>query len=329
VLVTGPTGSGKTTLLYSALESIKHVTRNITTVEDPVEYQIQGLNQVQVDEKAKKTFGAAMRAILRQDPDIIMIGEIRDRETAQIAFRASVTGHLVLSTVHTNDAAGAVTRLIDLGLEPFMVASSLIGVVSMRLVRVICTRCKETHEADVNTLNRIGGALATDGQVTLYRGAGCSFCRQSGFSGRTGIFEVLEADDAMRSAISRGVNDAEVRKMAVQAGMRPIGEDGLEKSLRGVTTIDEVARVVYLAEQGVKICGSCNTVMSEDFEYCYSCGHFVGEHCSNCKSRVEPTWTFCSKCGHATKRSAALQRELPRKRTPPRDPPSGTWRRAS
>ena len=328
VLVTGPTGSGKTTLLYSALESIKHVSRNITTVEDPVEFQIPGLNQVQVDEKAKKTFHLAMRAILRQDPDVIMIGEIRDRDTAQIAFRASVTGHLVLSTVHTNDAAGAVTRLIDLGLEPFMVASSLIGVVSMRLVRVVCARCKETHEADVNTLNRIGGSLATDGQVTLYRGAGCPSCRQSGYSGRTGIFEVLEVDDALRSAISRGVNDAEVRKMAIQAGMRPIGEDGLEKSLRGVTTIDEVARVVYLAEQGVKICGSCNTVMSEDFEYCHSCGHFVGEHCSNCKSRVEPTWTFCSKCGHATKRSAALQREM-RKRTPPRDTPSGSWRRAS
>ncbi len=332
VLVTGPTGSGKTTLLYSALESIKHVTRNITTVEDPVEYQLPGLNQVQVDEKAKKTFAAALRAILRQDPDVIMIGEIRDRETAQIAFRASVTGHLVLSTVHTNDAAGAVTRLVDLGLEPFMVASALIGVVSIRLVRVICTRCKESHEVDVSTLNRLGGAVATEGSVTLYRGAGCPQCRQSGFSGRTGIFEVLEVDDSMRSHIVRGVNDGEVRKLALQAGMRPIGEDGLEKTLRGITTLEEVARVVYLAEQGVKLCGSCNTVVSQEFEYCYTCGHFVGEHCSNCQRRVEAAWAFCPKCGHATKRSAATPPRpevSSRKRTPPRDTPSGQWRRAS
>ena len=336
VLVTGPTGSGKTTLLYSALESIKHVTRNITTVEDPVEYQIPGLNQVQVDEKAKKTFHLALRAILRQDPDVIMIGEIRDRDTAQIAFRASVTGHLVLSTVHTNDAAGAVTRLVDLGLEPFMVASSLIGVVSMRLVRVICARCKETHEADVSSLSRLGSTLAADGQVTLYRGAGCPHCRQSGYTGRTGIFEVLEIDDSMRAAISRVVDDGEVRKLAVAAGMRPIGEDGLEKALRGVTTIDEVARVVYLAEQGVKLCGSCNTVMNQDFEYCHSCGHFVGEHCGNCHRRVEPGWTFCPKCGHATKQSAAEppkvqttppNQEIHRKRN--RETPSSQWRRAS
>ncbi len=332
LLVTGPTGSGKTTLLYSALQAIKDVTRNITTVEDPVEFQMSGLNQVQVDEKAKKTFAVALRAILRQDPDVIMIGEIRDRETAQIAFRASVTGHLVLSTVHTNDAAGAVTRLVDLGLEPFMVASALLGVVSIRLVRVICTRCKEAHEVDASTLNRLGGAVATDGNVTLYRGAGCPNCRQSGFSGRTGIFEVLEVDDAMRSHIVRGAAEGEVRKLALLGGMRPIGEDGLEKALRGTTTLEEVTRVVYLAEQGVKLCGSCNTIVSQDFEYCHTCGHFVGEHCSSCQRRVEAQWAFCPKCGNATKRSAAERpkQDLPvKKRSVPRDTPSGQWRRAS
>src|SRR5262249_50544133 len=223
VLVTGPTGSGKTTLLYSARQSIQDVTRNITTVEDPVEFQIAGLNQVQVDEKAKKTFAVALRAILRQDPDVIMIGEIRDRETAQIAFRASVTGHLVLSTVHTNDAAGAVTRLVDLGLEPFMVASALVGVVSIRLVRVICPRCRESHEVDSSTLTRLGGS-PVEGNVTLYRGPGCPHCRQSGFTGRTGIFEVLAVDDNMRAQIVRGTSEGEVRDLAVKGGMRPIGQ---------------------------------------------------------------------------------------------------------
>ncbi len=332
VLVTGPTGSGKTTLLYSALQALKDVTRNITTVEDPVEFQMAGLNQVQVDEKAKKTFAVALRAILRQDPDVIMIGEIRDRETAQIAFRASVTGHLVLSTVHTNDAAGAVTRLVDLGLEPFMVASALVGVVSIRLVRVICARCKATHEVDSSTLNRLGGAVATEGNVTLYRGSGCPTCRQTGFSGRTGIFEALEVDDAMRSHIVRGAAEGELRTLALLAGMRPIGEDGLEKALRGTTTLEEVTRVVYLAEQGVKLCSSCNTIVSQDFEYCHTCGHFVGEHCSSCQRRVEAQWAFCPKCGNATKRSAAERpkQDLPAKKRPvPRDTPSGQWRRAS
>ncbi len=336
VLVTGPTGSGKTTLLYAALQQLRDVTRNITTVEDPVEIQLPGLNQVQVDEKAKKTFTVALRSILRQDPDVIMIGEIRDRETAQIAFRASVTGHLVLSTVHTNDAAGAVTRLVDLGLEPYMVASSLIGVVSMRLVRVICSRCKDEHEIDASMLSRLGGTLGSDPQVKLYRGAGCPACRQTGYAGRTGIYEVLEVSDAMRSHMVRGIAEGEVRSLAVQGGMRPIGEDGLEKAVTGVTTLDEVMRVVYLPEQGVKLCNSCNTVVSSDFEYCHGCGHYIGEHCSGCSRRMEEAWTFCPKCGNAAKRSAADRpvRELGgassgKQRANPRDTPSGPLRRAS
>jgi type IV pilus assembly protein PilB len=326
VLVTGPTGSGKTTLLYSALEKVKDVALNFTTVEDPVEFQIAGLNQVQVDEKAKKSFAVALRAILRQDPDVIMIGEIRDRETAQIAFRASVTGHLVLSTVHTNDAAGAVTRLIDLGLEPFMVASALVGVVSIRLVRMICPRCKESYEADATTLQKIGGT-SLEGNITLYRGAGCPACRQAGFTGRTGIFEVLAIDDAMRGMIVRGASEAEIRDMAIKGGMRPIGEHGLEKTLSGVTTLDEVTRVVYLPEQGLKMCGSCQSVVSQDFEYCPTCGHFVGEHCSSCKRRVQPKWGFCPACGAAAKRSAAEAHRFEQKKR--RDTPSQILRRAS
>jgi len=308
ILVTGPTGSGKSTLLYSALRQIQHVTRNITTVEDPVEYQLAGINQVQVDEKGKKTFPNALRAILRQDPDVIMIGEIRDKETAQIAFRASVTGHLVLSTVHTNDAAGAVTRLIDLGLEPFMVASSLVGVVSIRLVRTLCPKCRVSYEVEAASLNRLSGSVAGEnGQVKLWRGQGCPNCYDTGYTGRTGIFELLEVTDRMRSIITRGAPDNEIRALAIEGGMRPIGEDGLGKVIDGRTTLDEISRVIYLAEQGVKVCPSCAHVISQEFEYCTGCGHYVGEHCEKCHKRTEAEWKFCPSCGSAKGARPATQ----------------------
>jgi type IV pilus assembly protein PilB len=306
LLVTGPTGSGKSTLLYSALRFVQHETKNIVTVEDPVEFQLGGINQVQVDEKARKTFPAALRAILRQDPDVIMIGEIRDAETAQIAFRASVTGHLVLSTVHTNDAASAVTRLIDLGLEPFMVASSLVGVVSMRLVRTLCPRCVEAYEASASNLNRLGAAAAErEGAITLYRSRGCPHCHETGYHGRTGIFEVLEVDDQIRQLIHQRASDAAVRQAAVESGMRAIGEDGLKKVLDGRTTLEEVTRVVYLAEQAGRVCPSCRAVLSHDFEYCPKCGGFVAEHCESCRRRMNPDWGFCPYCGGRATRGQA------------------------
>jgi type IV pilus assembly protein PilB len=297
LLVTGPTGSGKSTLLYASLRHIQNVSKNIVTVEDPVEYQIPGINQVQVDEKAKKSFPTALRAILRQDPDVIMIGEIRDKETAQIAFRASITGHLVLSTVHTNDAAGAVTRLVDLGLEPFMVASSLIGVVSMRLVRTLCPRCRESYDVSAASLNRLGVRDVTEGTIELTRGRGCPHCRRSGYHGRMGIFETLEITDIVRGLISENVSDAAIRAAAIENGMRTMGEDGLRKVLDGRTTLDEVSRVIYLADQGAKVCPSCATVLSQDFEYCPSCGAFVGEHCESCRRRLNPGWAWCPFCG--------------------------------
>ena len=297
LLVTGPTGSGKSTLLYASLRHIQNVSKNIVTVEDPVEYQIPGINQVQVDEKAKKSFPTALRAILRQDPDVIMIGEIRDKETAQIAFRASITGHLVLSTVHTNDAAGAVTRLVDLGLEPFMVASSLIGVVSMRLVRTLCPRCRESYDVSAASLNRLGVRDVTEGTIQLTRGRGCPHCRRSGYHGRMGIFETLEITDIVRGLISENVSDAAIRAAAIENGMRTMGEDGLRKVLDGGTTLDEVSRVIYLADQGAKVCPSCTTVLSQEFEYCPSCGAFVGEHCESCRRRLNPGWAWCPFCG--------------------------------
>jgi type IV pilus assembly protein PilB len=297
LLVTGPTGSGKSTLLYSALRFIQHESKNLVTVEDPVEFQLPGINQVQVDEKAKKTFPSALRAILRQDPDVIMIGEIRDKETAQIAFRASVTGHLVLSTVHTNDAASAVTRLIDLGLEPFMVASSLIGVVSMRLVRTLCPRCREAYDANASNLNRLMPGSAGEGNVVLSRGRGCGHCHDTGYRGRIGIFEVLEVDERIRGLIVSGATDGTIRQAAVESGMRSIGEDGLKKVLAGRTTLEEVSRVVYLSDQTAKVCPACKSVLNQEFEYCTSCGEFVGDHCESCRHRLQPSWSFCPHCG--------------------------------
>jgi type IV pilus assembly protein PilB len=297
VLVTGPTGSGKSTLLYSALRFLQHETKNIVTVEDPVEFQLPGINQVQVDEKAKKTFPTALRAILRQDPDVIMIGEIRDQETAQIAFRASVTGHLVLSTIHTNDAATAVTRLVDLGLQPFMVASALVGVVSMRLVRTLCPRCRESYETSASNLDRLALHARGEGALTLWRGRGCAHCHSTGYHGRTGIFEVLDVDETMRALVVGGAHDTAIRNAAIEAGMRSIGEDGLKKVMEGQTTLDEVTRVTYLAEQNARVCPSCSTVLNQEFEYCPSCGGWVGEHCEGCRRRMNPAWDYCPFCG--------------------------------
>jgi type IV pilus assembly protein PilB len=319
ILVTGPTGSGKSTLLYACLRQIMHETKNIVTVEDPVELQIRGINQVQVDEKAKKTFPAALRAILRQDPDVIMVGEIRDAETAQIAFRASVTGHLVLSTMHTNDAASAVTRLIDLGLEPFMVASSLLSVTAIRLVRTLCPKCKDSYEADAANLNRLSVSAGT-GKVKLYRGRGCPHCHDTGFFGRTGIFEILEIDDQLRGLISQGATDAAIRQAAVENGMHSIGEDGLRKALEGRTTIEEVTRVVYLADSTPKMCPSCQTVLSKDYEYCTHCGEFVGEHCEKCRRRTLNEWSFCPFCGHPAK-DEARDKHLVQIQEPPASQP--------
>ena len=204
LLVTGPTGSGKSTTLYSFLRHIYSETSNIVTVEDPIENQVAGINQVQVDEKAKKTFASVLRAILRQDPDVIMIGEVRDAETAQIAFRASITGHLVLSTVHTNDAPSAVTRLIDVGLQPFMVASSLLAVISMRLVRTICPKCREPYPLEPDQARALGLTVTAGEPLFAYRGAGCAHCRNTGYYGRTGLFELLEVTDDLRELINQG-----------------------------------------------------------------------------------------------------------------------------
>ncbi|WP_342245609.1 type II secretion system ATPase GspE [Pseudomonas sp. OTU5201] len=240
LLVTGPTGSGKTTTLYASLVTLNDRTRNILTVEDPIEYHIEGIGQTQVNPKVDMTFARGLRAILRQDPDVVMVGEIRDQETAEIAVQASLTGHLVLSTLHTNSAIGAITRLVDMGVEPFLLSSSLQGVLAQRLVRVLCPHCKEAYQADAAECELLG--VAADSVPILYRARGCAECHQQGYRGRTGIYELVVFDDHMRSLIHSVASEQEMIRHARLSGPG-IREDGRRKVLLGVTTVEEVLRV--------------------------------------------------------------------------------------
>jgi general secretion pathway protein E len=247
ILVTGPTGSGKSTTLSSCLVVLNNPERNIMTVEDPVEYQIPGINQVQVNSKIGLTFASSLRAFLRQNPDVIMVGEIRDKETAEIAINASLTGHLVLSTLHTNDAPGAVTRLADMGVEPFLVASSLLGVVAQRLIRRVCTKCREEYTPSEYQLQEMGMKEPPQGAI-FYRAKGCPSCANSGYSGRTVIHELLVVDDYIKSLIVKNVDAGVLKKAALERGMITLREDGIAKVLQGVTTIDELFRATHAEE---------------------------------------------------------------------------------
>ncbi len=241
ILSTGPTGSGKTTTLYSALMRINTIDRNIITIEDPVEYRLGLIRQIQVNPKAGITFANGLRAILRQDPDVIMVGEIRDLETAVTAIQSALTGHLVFSTLHTNDAPSSVTRLINMGVEPFLISASLVGVMAQRLVRVICEHCKESYDPSAAILKKWG--LGNKRGIKFYRGKGCDFCKGTGFRGRTGLYELLVCDDEIREMIISGASNLQLRKKAQEKGMHILSEDGLAKALAGITTLEEVARV--------------------------------------------------------------------------------------
>jgi general secretion pathway protein E len=244
LLVTGPTGSGKTTTLYAALSKINTVDKNIITIEDPIEYQLHGVGQIQVNPKIELTFANGLRSILRQDPDVIMVGEIRDVETAKISIQAALTGHMVFSTLHTNDSCGAVTRLLDMGIEPFLVSSSVVGVMAQRLVRRVCQACREPYRPTLEELRQLN--LSTDSLegATVFRpGAGCADCKQTGYRGRTGIHELLLVDDDVRNLIMKAADSATIRRAAQAKGMNSLREDGAEKILAGQTTAEEVLRV--------------------------------------------------------------------------------------
>ena len=239
LLVTGPTGSGKTTTLYAALSGMDSQKTNIMTVEDPIEYDLDGVGQTQINARIDMTFARALRAILRQDPDVIMIGEIRDQETAQIAVQASLTGHLVLATLHTNDAPSAITRLVDMGIEPFLLASTTIGVLAQRLARRLCPSCRQPYEADAGEMSQLGVSQP----VTLHRAVGCADCNQTGYQGRTGLYELLIVDESIRRLIHENGNEEDVRTKAISNGMSMLRVDGIARVLAGDTTFEEVLRV--------------------------------------------------------------------------------------
>ncbi len=247
ILVTGPTGSGKSTTLYSVLSKLNSGEKNILTIEDPVEYELSGITQSMVNNRAGMTFAAGLRSMLRQDPNIIMVGEMRDQETAMIAIEAALTGHLVISTLHTNDAPGAVARLLDMGIESFMIASSVVGVMAQRLLRTVCAKCKEQYTPPRDAIKRLGMNLdiLDKGEVTFYRGRGCDTCKGTGYKGRVGVYELMPVTDKVRELILARASSYAIREAAIEAGMRTLKDDAMEKILLGITTLEESLRVIY------------------------------------------------------------------------------------
>ncbi|HOO55797.1 MAG TPA: type II secretion system ATPase GspE [bacterium] len=241
IFVTGPTGSGKTTTLYAVLNELNSIEKNIISIEDPIEYQLPGVAQAQVNNKAGLTFAAGLRSMLRQDPDIVMVGELRDKETAEVAIHASLTGHLVLATIHANDTSSTVTRLFHMGVEPFLVSSSVICVLAQRLVRRICPECKTEYTPPPDSLQRLGIPPGTK----LYRGAGCEFCRETGYQGRLGVYELMSVDEELRSLITEEASAPEIRRKALDLGMYTLQQDGIRKVISGLTSIEEAMRVLF------------------------------------------------------------------------------------
>ena len=241
VLVTGTTVSGKTTTLYASLSKVNSVEKNIITVEDPVEYRLPGIRQIEINPKVNLTFATGLRSILRQDPDIIMVGEIRDTETAEIAFQAALTGHLVFSTLHTNDAPSSITRILDMGTEPFLISSAIIGILAQRLIRTICTNCKVDYSPSKDELELMD--LNLDEKISFKKGKGCSECMQTGYKGRIGIYELMAMDDHLHDLIVSKASANEIRQNSMERGMLTLKYDGLQKVKQGITTVEEVLRV--------------------------------------------------------------------------------------
>jgi general secretion pathway protein E len=249
IFVTGPTGSGKTTTLYAALTEINSADRNIITIEDPIEYHLEGISQIQVANKKGLTFAAGLRSLLRQDPDIMMVGEVRDEETARIAIQAALTGHLVFSTLHTNDSAGAVSRMLDIGVEPYLVASSLIAIVAQRLVRVICPECRaevQPTDEDQRLMIELKLTLADFPGSILHRGRGCDNCFGTGYTGRTAIYEIMPITEAIRGHIVDRSSAAVIKREAIREGLATLRKDGIRKVRDGFTTMEEVLRVTQM-----------------------------------------------------------------------------------
>ncbi len=299
ILVTGPTGSGKSSTLCAMIEEIFSPHRNIVTIENPVEFNIKGVTQVEVNEKQGLTFASVLRSVLRQDPDVIMVGEIRDRETAEIAFRAAQTGHLVLSTVHTNDTVSTITRLLDLGIEPYFIAPSLIAIIAQRLVRKVCDRCAEPVAAD-------GPTLAPEPR--LRQGKGCPACHGTGYVGRTGCYEVLEISKGVQRLIEAKALESQIRMLAEEEGTVSLRDDALAKVMSGVTTAEEAARVIQVEHHGLQ-CPQCLSPVEEHFVSCPYCRQSLRSACHACGQTLKKNWTSCPYCGAAQADTPAATRQ--------------------
>jgi type IV pilus assembly protein PilB len=300
ILVVGPTGSGKSTTLSSALSTLQSERTNIITIEDPVEYQIPGVNQTQINEKIKLTFASALRSILRQDPDVILVGEIRDAETAKIAMQAAQTGHLVLSTLHTDDAPSVVTRLADIGTEPYVIAGALVGVVAQRLVRRLCVNCRRQYTPPAETLRLLNIAETDAAAIPFYKSVGCDQCNHTGYRGRIGIYEVMKVTDKLRRLIASRAPEDQVREAAIAGGMLTLGEDGLSKVKSGVTTPEELLRVVTEVREMRTLCSGCGAAVGVDFVACPQCGKRLNNGCPHCSRSLQPGWSFCPYCARST-----------------------------
>jgi len=316
ILVVGPTGSGKSTTLSSAITSIKSGRTNIITIEDPIEYTIPGINQTQVNEKAKLTFSSALRAILRQDPDVILVGEIRDQETSKIAMQAAQTGHLVLSTLHTDDAPSTVTRLMDMSLEPYVIASAVIGVVAQRLVRRLCGACRRQYTPEGETLRALNMTEADAAHFMFYRAVGCEECNHTGYRGRMGIYEVMRVNDKVRRLIAAKAGEDVIRDAAIASGMITLGEDALSKVKSGATSAEELFRVVTEVKEVRTLCPGCHAAVGVDFMACPHCGHRLNSGCAKCGRQLQAGWQFCPYCmtstaAKPTKKQLREQRKMP------------------
>jgi type IV pilus assembly protein PilB len=302
VLVTGPTGSGKTTTLYAAVGQVRSRAKNIVTVEDPVEYTMDGISQVQVNEKAGVTFASGLRSILRQDPDVILIGEIRDKETAQIALEAALTGRLVLSTLHTNSAPGAIIRLIELGIQPYLVAEALVGIVAQRLVRKLCENCKVTYNPDREILDKVGLIEKDINDKKIYKAVGCSLCGRSGYKNRIPIFEILKAEQQVKKQITDKISENSLINIGKMSGMNTLKEDGIAKVFQGVTTFEEVIRVAYQEKETTFSCPRCNKTLEASFTICPYCQQDLNlKICKGCSRQLNPLWEICPYCRTSTK----------------------------
>ncbi len=296
ILCTGPTGSGKTSTLYSALLQLNQESDNVVTVEDPIEYQLEGINQVQVNSRAGVTFASALRSILRQDPDVVLIGEIRDLETAEIAVQSAQTGHLVLSTLHTNDALSTVNRLILMGIAPYMLASSLLCVIAQRLVRRLCPHCREPGAPAESSLALLRAAGVSRLPQQTYLAKGCEQCNFLGYQGRMGLFEILTVTDRVRQMLLDQASEADIERLARSEGMRSLLEDGMEKCEQGLTSLDEMLRVLTIRRVGGRRCQRCQASIPPEHPFCAYCGAEVLLLCSHCKTVLQPDWHFCPNC---------------------------------